>query len=47
MFDFARRPVGHKAGACPWKRPPQIITQDNVAQQAELLLDQYRKKASL
>lgn len=47
MFDFARRPVGRKAGACPWKKAPQVISPQNVAERAELLLDQYRKKAGL
>lgn len=46
QFDFARTPVGH-VGGCPWKKPPQEITADNVKERALLALDQYRKKAAL
>lgn len=45
QFDFKRLP-GHGV-ACPWRIPPQAITENNVAHKAELLLDQYRKKAQL
>lgn len=45
QFDFKRLP-GHGLH-CPWKVPPQPITDINVAQKAELLLDQYRKKSQL
>nr|CAH7768407.1 unnamed protein product [Callosobruchus chinensis] len=45
QFDFKRLP-GHGL-SCPWKIPPQPITENNVAQRAELLLDQYRKKSML
>jgi hypothetical protein len=33
--------------SCPWKKPPQPITPTNVKERAELLVDQYRKKAAL
>ena len=45
QFDFKRLPGGKVT--CPWKIPPQEITRNNVAQKAETLLDQYRKKAQL
>ncbi|XP_066995337.2 alpha-mannosidase 2 [Anabrus simplex] len=45
QFDFRRLP-GFGI-ACPWKVPPQIITENNVAHRAQMLLDQYRKKAQL
>ncbi|KAB0803931.1 hypothetical protein PPYR_00901 [Photinus pyralis] len=45
QFDFKRLP-GHGLH-CPWKIAPQQITDNNVAQKAELLLDQYRKKSML
>lgn len=45
QFDFKRLP-GHGLH-CPWKIPPQPINDINVAQRAELLLDQYRKKSML
>ncbi|XP_069682276.1 alpha-mannosidase 2 isoform X2 [Periplaneta americana] len=45
QFDFRRLP-GYGI-SCPWKVPPQMITNQNVAQRANLLLDQYRKKAQL
>lgn len=32
---------------CPWKKPAQPITDANVQERAELLADQYRKKAQL
>ena len=44
QFDFAR--MGGKY-SCPWRVPPQKITASNVESRAKLLLDQYRKKASL
>eukprot|EP00940_MAST-03C_sp_MAST-3C-sp2_P001290 g1290.t1 len=40
QFDFKRR-------QCPWKKSPVPITPSNVRSRAELLLDQWRKKASL
>jgi hypothetical protein len=46
QFDFARKPVGKSRG-CPWHKAPRKITKENVAERAHLLLDQYRKKASL
>ncbi|XP_034249440.1 alpha-mannosidase 2 [Thrips palmi] len=45
QFDFKRLP-GYGL-SCPWKAPPKIITKGNVAERAELLLDQYSKKAQL
>ncbi|XP_078448759.1 alpha-mannosidase 2x-like [Lampetra planeri] len=45
QFDFKRLP-GSRVN-CPWKLAPRAITADNVAERANLLLDQYRKKASL
>lgn len=45
QFDFKRLP-GYGL-SCPWKVPPRVITKGNVAERAELLLDQYRKKAQL
>ena len=32
---------------CPWRVPPQAITDGNVAERAKTLLDQYRKKSQL
>jgi hypothetical protein len=46
QFDFHRSPVGQGSG-CPWNKPPVAINDDNVRERAELLLDQYRKKAAL
>uniref|UniRef100_A0A224X5V1 Alpha-mannosidase n=1 Tax=Panstrongylus lignarius TaxID=156445 RepID=A0A224X5V1_9HEMI len=45
QFDFKRLP-GYGVH-CPWKVPPQIITDKNVAHRAELIVDQYKKKAQL
>ncbi|XP_035246262.1 alpha-mannosidase 2 isoform X2 [Anguilla anguilla] len=45
QFDFKRLPGGRIS--CPWRVPPQAITDANVQQRAHLLLDQYRKKSSL
>jgi len=45
QFDFKRLP-GNKIN-CPWKVRPEVITDSNVAAKAELLADQYRKKAQL
>ncbi|CAD5114521.1 DgyrCDS3645 [Dimorphilus gyrociliatus] len=45
QYDFKRLPGGKIA--CPWRIAPVPITDGNVAQKAETLLDQYRKKASL
>lgn len=45
QFDFARLP-GYGI-TCPWRVPPQQITENNVDKKALLLLDQYRKKAQL
>jgi alpha-mannosidase II len=45
QFDFARLP-GNRI-TCPWKVAPKEIHAQNVAERAELLLDQYRKKAQL
>ncbi|XP_067871701.1 alpha-mannosidase 2x isoform X4 [Heterodontus francisci] len=45
QFDFRRLPGGRIS--CPWKVPPKAITSVNVAERANLLLDQYRKKSKL
>ncbi|MEE6503414.1 hypothetical protein FKM82_004822, partial [Ascaphus truei] len=45
QFDFRRLPGGRIN--CPWKVPPKVITELNVAERANLLLDQYRKKSKL
>ncbi|XP_060536226.1 alpha-mannosidase 2-like [Cylas formicarius] len=45
QFDFKRLP--NHGLHCPWKVPPQSITERNVEARAELLLDQYRKKSKL
>ncbi|XP_050305536.1 alpha-mannosidase 2 [Anthonomus grandis grandis] len=45
QFDFKRLP--NHGLHCPWRVPPQKITDQNVAERAELLLDQYRKKSKL
>ncbi|KAL1514294.1 hypothetical protein ABEB36_003573 [Hypothenemus hampei] len=45
QFDFKRLP--HHGLHCPWKVPPVPITDENVAERAALLLDQYRKKSKL
>lgn len=46
QFDFARLPSVHRY-SCPWHVPPEEITPYNVAERAQTLLDQYRKKAQL
>ncbi|XP_055518569.1 alpha-mannosidase 2x isoform X1 [Leucoraja erinacea] len=45
QFDFRRLPGGRIS--CPWKVPPKVINDDSVAERANLLLDQYRKKSKL
>ncbi|XP_004364269.2 mannosidase 2 [Capsaspora owczarzaki ATCC 30864] len=45
QFDFARLP-GQRF-SCPWNIPPQVISTGNVKQRAQMLVDQYRKKAQL
>ncbi|KAM9734452.1 LOW QUALITY PROTEIN: alpha-mannosidase 2 [Menidia menidia] len=45
QFDFHRLPGGRVS--CPWKVPPQPITEQNVQERALLLLDQYRQKSRL
>jgi alpha-mannosidase II len=51
QFDFRRMNTGFRSGqtpiGCPWKIPSVPITDANVDKKARLLLDQYRKKASL
>ncbi|XP_037030283.1 alpha-mannosidase 2 isoform X2 [Bradysia coprophila] len=45
QFDFKRL---HGFGlSCPWKIPPQVIDDNNVAKRAELIIDQWRKKSTL
>ncbi|XP_030624910.1 alpha-mannosidase 2 isoform X2 [Chanos chanos] len=45
QFDFKRLPGGRIS--CPWRVPPQPITDSNIQQRAVMLLDQYRKKSKL
>ncbi|XP_034096589.1 alpha-mannosidase 2-like isoform X1 [Gymnodraco acuticeps] len=45
QFDFHRLPGGRVF--CPWRVPPQPITEQNVHERALLLLDQYRRKSRL
>uniref|UniRef100_A0A3P8RJE0 Alpha-mannosidase n=1 Tax=Amphiprion percula TaxID=161767 RepID=A0A3P8RJE0_AMPPE len=45
QFDFHRLP-GRRV-FCPWRVPPQPITDQNVQERALLLLDQYRQKSQL
>ncbi|XP_061533570.1 alpha-mannosidase 2x isoform X1 [Phycodurus eques] len=45
QFDFKRLPGGRIN--CPWKVPPKTVVEENVAERAQLLLDQYRKKSKL
>ncbi|XP_063745968.1 alpha-mannosidase 2 [Eleginops maclovinus] len=45
QFDFHRLPGGRVF--CPWRIPPQPITEQNVQERALLLLDQYRRKSRL
>ena len=45
QFDFRRLSGGGMF--CPWHIPPREITDSNVKERAELLLDQYKKKAQL
>ncbi|XP_029025296.1 alpha-mannosidase 2 isoform X2 [Betta splendens] len=45
QFDFHRLPGGRVF--CPWRIPPQPITEQNVEERALLLLDQYRQKSRL
>ncbi|TDG95849.1 hypothetical protein EPR50_G00244640, partial [Perca flavescens] len=45
QFDFHRLPGGRVF--CPWRIPPQPITEQNVQERALLLLDQYRQKSRL
>ncbi|CAM4802040.1 unnamed protein product [Rotaria magnacalcarata] len=45
QFDFLRGRQSYKN--CPWGINPVIIDEKNIQERAELLLDQYRKKAQL
>uniref|UniRef100_A0AAQ4QP25 Alpha-mannosidase n=1 Tax=Gasterosteus aculeatus aculeatus TaxID=481459 RepID=A0AAQ4QP25_GASAC len=45
QFDFKRLPGGRIN--CPWKVPPKAVVDANLAERANLLLDQYRKKSKL
>uniref|UniRef100_A0A8C5DU72 mannosyl-oligosaccharide 1,3-1,6-alpha-mannosidase n=1 Tax=Gouania willdenowi TaxID=441366 RepID=A0A8C5DU72_GOUWI len=45
QFDFHR--LAGRRVYCPWKIPPQPITEQNVQERALLLLDQYRQKSRL
>ncbi|XP_043723606.1 alpha-mannosidase 2-like [Telopea speciosissima] len=46
QFDFARM-RGFSYELCPWGQHPVEINQDNVQEQAQKLLDQYKKKSTL
>ena len=46
QFDYGRSPFG-KYGKCPWKRGPVKITAENVAERAQLIVDQHLKKSAL
>lgn len=45
QFDFKRLP-GTRV-KCPWKISPKAITDENIEERANMLLDQYRKKSKL
>ncbi|KAK3094740.1 hypothetical protein FSP39_005639 [Pinctada imbricata] len=45
QFDFAR--LAPSRYSCPWSIPPKAIDDNNVAKRAKMLIDQYKKKASL
>ncbi|XP_059214046.1 alpha-mannosidase 2 [Centropristis striata] len=45
QFDFHRLPGGRVF--CPWRIPPQPITEQNIKERAGVLLDQYRQKSRL
>jgi len=45
QFDFAR--LKNQFGGCPWRKKPVVISSSNVESRANLLIDQYRKKANL
>ncbi|XP_061891652.1 alpha-mannosidase 2x isoform X3 [Entelurus aequoreus] len=45
QFDFKRLPGGRIN--CPWKIPPKAVVEANLAERAQLILDQYRKKSKL
>ena len=45
QFDFLRLPGGR--ATCPWRVAPQPITNANVRERSNKLLDQYRKKSQL
>ncbi len=45
QFDFERLPGGR--ASCPWRVPPTKITRANVGERTGVILDQWRKKASL
>merc|ERR1719422_1986443 len=45
QFDFLRLPGGRVT--CPWNVPPKRITESNIRERSETLLDQYRKKSQL
>lgn len=45
QFDFKRLPS--MGLSCPWNVPPKPITDQNVAERAEMIVDQWRKKSVL
>lgn len=45
QFDFKRLP-GYGV-SCPWRIPPRPIDDSNVQKRADLIVDQWKKKATL
>ena len=45
QFDFHRLPG--TGVSCPWRVPPRAISDENVADRAGMILDQWRKKNEL
>uniref|UniRef100_A0A2M3ZE22 Alpha-mannosidase n=1 Tax=Anopheles braziliensis TaxID=58242 RepID=A0A2M3ZE22_9DIPT len=45
QFDFKRLP--NSGVTCPWHIPPREITDQNVAERANAIVDQWRKKSRL
>ncbi|KAL4216620.1 Alpha-mannosidase 2x [Mactra antiquata] len=45
QFDFRRLPGS--SYSCPWRQAPQEITDNNVKDRANMIIDQWKKKATL
>ncbi|KAH3860349.1 hypothetical protein DPMN_023247 [Dreissena polymorpha] len=45
QFDFRRLPGS--SYSCPWKKEPQAITDQNVEERTKMIIDQWKKKATL